>query len=251
MSAGKVIMVLTLPLTSPDDEVDYTLVDEIKFSRKKINGCERATAIMGAFSGHYHKEYKNGKWANAYREFYIEVEPKIFVSVRGYKNIVVCIVDDYYANFGPNGRAAASRKGCLFEEENNVFPFRQVLDKVREISKAREDARVQAELLEQEREFKFLSLEGMLVTDFGMECKSIHRRNHDRANIAIELILSPQHSWYRTIITDHGNDLYDLNICGNLPFTNISKDELFVILNPILKYHYNREEFYKEFNLVR
>lgn len=172
-------MILNLPLAEENEvEIDYTEIDSIKFSRK-MSGLERAKHIAQVFADYFCVSLYDGHKSTAYKEFGVKTD-SFFIGFRGYTNIVVCIVNDYgMPRFGPNNRDSARRSGCLFEEVKNVFPFRAVLQKVRDKVNILAEQKRQVELMEQEKDFKYLQLEGSFLSSIdGIDISNMVRTNY-------------------------------------------------------------------------
>lgn len=241
-------MILTLPLqeTEQPSDVDYTTVDEIKFL-KKMSGKERAEHIASVFASHYRKDKTIGHRAQTYNEFYVKIDSDVYVSLRGYKHIVVCIVGTSYANFGPNGRMSANRNNSLFEEEKNVFPFKAVLDRVRVMTRLKEEKKRQEDLVQQERDFKYLELEGILLIEMGISPNKISRQQHLKNEISVVIKFTDNDGWYKSSIALNDDGTVDIILGGYLPLKNISKEAAGHILKPLVMYCHNREEFEIEY----
>lgn len=240
-------MILTLPLQIEEQQidVDYTTVDKIKFS-KSMSGKERADHIASVFASHYKKEKTTGRIAQTYNEFRVKIDHEIYVSLRGYKHIVVCIVGSGFANFGPNGRIAASRNDSLFEEDKNVFPFKCVLEKVRDMTRKKEEKKRQEDLLNQEKEFKYLELEGIILLEMGISPNKISRQLN-KNDISVIVTFTDNEGWYRSTISLNDDGTVDIVLGGHLSLKNVSKESAGHILKPLVMYCHNRKDFEIEY----
>ena len=227
---------LHLPLAEQSDKVDYTTIENIKFS-KKISGKERATHIADVFAEYYVKTVISGRSRDTYTEYSVKIE-KYTIAVRGYKNIVVCIIGDYsMPGFGPKDRSYYRTRGRLFEEENNKFPFRSVLVKLREMIKADEDILREKEIAEREKEFAIMELEGIAMVEFGLDAKKIIRMD-TRYSLtpAIEFQFCSTDSWYKTRFSKSDKEnLFDIRLGASINLFGITLDQAISIVRPIVE----------------
>jgi hypothetical protein len=226
---------LHLPLAEDSESVDYTTINNIKFS-KKISGKERAKHIGEVFAEYYVKKLTIGHTCETYSEFSVKIE-NYTVGFRGYKNIVVCIIGDWGTpNFGPKGRAHFGSKGRLFEEEKNLFPFRKVLETVRDLTKADQDRMKTIELQQQEREFAIMELEGLAIMEFGVISSSITKVDpRYNPNPAIDFQMTKSDTWYKTRLERSAADpeKFDLKLGGTICLSRITKEEVLSVVKPI------------------
>lgn len=164
-------MILNIPLTS-EEEIDYTTVDSLKFS-KTFKGKDRAKHVAEVFGKHYGVDVRTRR-RSVVEDHYVAVE-KYFITFRGYKNSVACIVGTNVSNLGPIDRSNAERSGCLFLEEKNVFPFRLVLEKIRQFTKRDSDAKRELELQQMELQFKELELKGLVIDVIGVPNEKVYQ----------------------------------------------------------------------------
>ena len=226
---------LNLPLTQESDKVDYTTIENIKFS-KKISGKERAKHIADVFAEYYVKTVSTGRNRESFTEYSVKIE-RYTVAFRGFKNIVVCIIGEYsMPGFGPTDRSRFRDIGRLFEEDNNKFPFRSVLTKLRDMIKADEDAMREKELAEREKEFQLMELEGLAVVEFGIDTKKIIRLDPRYVTLpAIEFQFCSTDSWYKTRFSRSDKEnLFDLRLGASINLFGITLDQVRSIVKPIV-----------------
>lgn len=237
-------MNLELPLKEPTSDIDYTTVDNLIFS-KDMSGLERMQLIVSVFSNHYKVKAVNGRLHDTIKDMYVKISERVTLSLRAYKHIVVCIVGKTTSGFGSNSRNIAEQFNRLFEEKNRVFPFRAVLEKVRELKKEEDELNRKKELEEQEMEFKFLKLEGTLLMDFGIPGNKISRCysycTGDEIKINITLPNAGYGTWTKTSIglNEHDEDKLNIILAGGLSYYGVSKEDAIQIFKPLFDYTFN------------
>lgn len=206
---------------------DFTEVDTIRFS-KSLTGMDKAAFISKVFSDIYMKDTPTK--AKAYRtkvvsDFYFTLSEKT-LSFRGYKKSLTAIIADYAVSFGSTSRKAALETNNIFSEDSNVFPFRAMLERVREHDRNHKNLLHERELKKVESEIKLLQLKGLVIDDIGVSERHVVNYGNDGIKICIG------ESWYGITIypTPDGNFTISLN-----QTVTIDEEDLKTFLLPVAK----------------